>query len=112
MQMRFDGTLGFPGGIVDAGETPDHACSRECWEELGVNEAELVITTDDHIFTHYSHKTHLVLHFFAKEISLDFFTEIERRVPSSKDWGEEVSDIRACDNTCCDDSLSSFRFLV
>ena len=91
MQLRFDGTLGFPGGVVDGGETPDYACSRECWEELGVSKAELVITQDDHIFTHYSHKTHIVLHFYAKEIPLDLFTEIEKRVPCCNDWGNEVS---------------------
>ena len=96
MQMRFDGTLGFPGGVVDAGETPDYACSRECWEELGVSKTELVITPDDHIFTHYSRETHIVLHFFAKEISLDLFMKIEKCIPSCNDWGEEVSSSSKC----------------
>lgn len=82
--------LGFPGGVLDEGETPDHACSRECWEELGVHKAELTITPDDHVFTHYSQKTHMVLHFFAKEILLDLFHGIESKVPLSKDWGNEV----------------------
>ena len=91
MQVRFDGTLGFPGGVMDEGETPDHACSRECWEELGVSEAELVITPDDHIFTHYSDKTHIILHFYAKELPLHLFREIEKRVPSCNDWGDEAS---------------------
>ena len=35
MQMRFDGTLGFPGGVVDEGESPEEAVSRELSEELG-----------------------------------------------------------------------------
>lgn len=35
MQMRFDGTLGFAGGIVDAGETPEEAVNRELSEEFG-----------------------------------------------------------------------------
>lgn len=35
MQMRFDGTLGFGGGIVDPGETPEEAVNRELSEEFG-----------------------------------------------------------------------------
>ena len=35
MQMRFDGTLGFPGGIIDEEESPEEAVSRELTEELG-----------------------------------------------------------------------------
>jgi len=33
--MRFDGTLAFPGAIVDKGETPAVAVNREMCEELG-----------------------------------------------------------------------------
>lgn len=36
MQLRFDGTLGFPGGIVEEWEVPSVGCMRECCEELGV----------------------------------------------------------------------------
>ena len=32
MQLRFDGTLGFPGGMVDGKETPEQAASRELKE--------------------------------------------------------------------------------
>ena len=32
MQMRFDGTLGFPGGELEEGETPEEAASREVRE--------------------------------------------------------------------------------
>ena len=35
MQMRFDGTLGFAGGIVEPGETPEEAVNRELSEEWG-----------------------------------------------------------------------------
>lgn len=32
MQLRYDGTMGFPGGLVDVGETPEQAASREIRE--------------------------------------------------------------------------------
>lgn len=88
--MRFDGTLGFSGGMVDEGETVEDACTRECSEELGVSPADLTITQSDHIISHYSDKTHFCLHFFAKEVSLELFHEIEKKATSSKDWGDEV----------------------
>ena len=37
MQMRFDGTLGFAGGMVDPGETPEDAVNRELSEEFGMS---------------------------------------------------------------------------
>ena len=35
MQLRFDGTLGFHGGMIDPEETPEGAVNRELAEELG-----------------------------------------------------------------------------
>ena len=38
MQVRFDGMLGFPGGLVDPGETCIHsALNRECQEEIALD---------------------------------------------------------------------------
>lgn len=96
MQMRFDGTLGFSGGMVDEGESYEMCCTRECCEELGVCPSEVTITTDDHIISHYSDETHFCLHFYAKEVPLDVFKSIERKAPSSKDWGDEVSTTLCC----------------
>ena len=90
MQLRFDGTIGFTGGIVDTGETPTEACTRECCEELGIAPGDLVITADNHIVTHYSTDTRFCLHFYAKEISLELLKTFECKVPFASDWGQEV----------------------
>jgi 8-oxo-dGTP pyrophosphatase MutT (NUDIX family) len=36
MQMRFDGLLGFPGGLVDPGEEIVFALNRELEEEIAI----------------------------------------------------------------------------
>ena len=35
IQVQFDGTLGFSGGMADDGETPGEAVTRELVEEVG-----------------------------------------------------------------------------
>ena len=49
VQMRFDGTLGFPGGIADKGETPEMAVNREMSEELGCSVDDFAVTLADHL---------------------------------------------------------------
>lgn len=39
--MRFDGTLGFPGGLLEKGETPEGAATREFAEEMGCTPADV-----------------------------------------------------------------------
>ena len=46
MQMRFDGTLGFPGGLVDAGEDPVQGLNREMHEEIGLQVGFNPFTSD------------------------------------------------------------------
>ena len=37
MQMRFDGHVGFPGGLVEAGEEVVHGLIREMEEEINLD---------------------------------------------------------------------------
>ena len=84
MQLRFDGTMGFPGGLVDGGETPEQAASREIREvfyssvdhkignytcqETGYTGLDLELLPSDHVVTHVSDITNFCLHFFAKQV--------------------------------------------
>lgn len=90
MQVRFDGTLGFPGGIVDNGETPEAAVGRELAEEVGCDQGLIQFTKEDHVISHCSDHTHFLLHFFAKQVSLEQLTELESYAPRGKQWGIEV----------------------
>ncbi|XP_014272748.1 U8 snoRNA-decapping enzyme isoform X2 [Halyomorpha halys] len=90
MQMRFDGHLGFPGGLVDDGETPEEAVTREMEEEMAMDRQKLKIDPKDHVVSHYCEEKDLVLHFFAKEVSLSLFTDIEKMCLKSHDYGSEV----------------------
>lgn len=77
MQMRFDGYLGFPGGLVDAGENPVQAVNRELVEEVGYNlKTQGKICQSDHLFTHLVDAKKLVLHFYAKQLTEEQLEEV------------------------------------
>ncbi len=88
MQLRFDGTLGFPGGLVDPGETLEEAATREMREELG---GGVTIRREDHVISSYSKETKFCCHFYARQISMEKFRELENGITQSKDWGVEVN---------------------
>ncbi len=90
MQLRFDGTLGFIGGVVDSGETPEEACTRECCEELGISSSSLSVSSNDHVSTEYSNRSNFCLHFYAKQVPYDIFKLMEKEALQSNDWGQEV----------------------
>ncbi|KAM9444973.1 U8 snoRNA-decapping enzyme [Clarias gariepinus] len=90
MQMRFDGLLGFPGGLVKPSEESLEAgLSRELQEEMG---AAVPVTVDDYVSSHLAESPpRLILHFYSKKISEAALLEIERAaVSNAVDHGLEV----------------------
>lgn len=93
MQMRFDGLLGFPGGLVNpAKETLEAGLSRELLEEVGV---ALPILVEDHVESRYapasSHSSRLITHFYVKKMEEEQIREVERAAASTAtDHGQEV----------------------
>ena len=93
MQLRFDGALGFPGGLIDPGEAIVDGLNRECVEEIGL-EPKHFVTDADLVFSSFSTKSprwpRLEMHAFAKEVSTQDYQRIEQNVFNAKDFGEEV----------------------
>ncbi|XP_021374732.1 uncharacterized protein LOC110464043 isoform X2 [Mizuhopecten yessoensis] len=90
MQMRFDGVIGFPGGLVDPGEDPVEAANREMVEEVGLDLTKHSISKDNHITSFFNARKSLVLHFFGLEVTLGEFCDIERRNLQAPDYGSET----------------------
>jgi len=88
MHLRFDGRLGFPGGIIDPGETIELALNREISEEMGPGNPEVLET--DWISSTYSPGQRLLMHFYCKEISKEEFHKLEKRGLSAEEYGVEI----------------------
>ncbi|XP_023259456.1 U8 snoRNA-decapping enzyme-like [Seriola lalandi dorsalis] len=92
MQMRFDGLLGFPGGLVNpAEETLEAGLSRELSEELGV---ALPMSVEDHVVSCHApasspSSSRLITHFYVKKM------EEEQILP----------DLKLCSSQSCSLSL-------
>lgn len=90
MQMRFDGSIGFPGGLIDPDDSNIvHGLNRELEEELNLAR-EFYCTEQDYFFTSVSKSRKLILHFYTKEVSYDQFKEIEMQSLSAEEYGKEV----------------------
>lgn len=88
--MRFDGLLGFPGGLVDPGEHPLESANREMVEEIGLDLNIMKLSDSDHVVSFVNGDKNLVLHFYGKEITLSQFQEIELGNLKAPDYGSEV----------------------
>jgi 8-oxo-dGTP diphosphatase len=84
-QRRPDQPMGlqweFPGGKIEAGESPEQALERELHEELGI--AALIGPRVTHIRHNYRHGGAVDLQFFAVR---EFAGELENRIFQQVKW--------------------------
>lgn len=93
MQMRFDGILGFPGGLVDPGEDPVLGLNREMHEEIGLDLDKYSFSDTNHAVTFLHEEKKLILHFFIKEVTYDNLKSIEKNCIHAHEYGIEVRHI-------------------
>jgi len=87
LHMRFDGRIGFPGGLIDPGENTETGLNREIMEEIGL---DLGLIESDWVYAHHSLEKKIVLHFYCKEIGLEDFCDMEKNAMSAKEFGVEL----------------------
>ncbi|KAK8394507.1 hypothetical protein O3P69_006588 [Scylla paramamosain] len=90
MQLRFDGTFGFPGGLISEGEDVVEGLNRELMEEIAWNPAVVPVTWSDYYSTQVDSAHNLVLHFFIKQLTLGQFCDLEKACPQCHEYGMEV----------------------
>jgi U8 snoRNA-decapping enzyme len=90
MQLRFDGYIGFPGGIIDEGEDVLPGLNRELVEEMNVDVLKHPVKEEHYVVTHWCPAKKLLLHFYALEVSIDDLKVIEEETVKAHDYGIEV----------------------
>ena len=98
MQLRFDGLIGFPGGLVDPSQ-PDSdvledlevAANRELKEEL----SDLIqVTSGDYKYAIYLPSENIICHFFMKKVNEDLLTQLEHSALTAPDRFEVCGTLR------------------
>jgi len=91
MQLRFDGLIGFPGGFIDStDQSIIDGLNRELVEEMNFDVDTHRVTQNDFVLSCVCSHRKLVTHFYAIEVTLEQYENIEKRVLAARDWGSEV----------------------
>ena len=94
--MRFDGKVGFPGGLVEPYEDFVTGLNRELVEEINLDMEKYALTKADFLLCHFisnkndDSKSSRIRLFFAKEVTTSDYAIIEKRSLDAKDFGCEV----------------------
>ena len=90
MVLRFDGSLGFPGGLLDGNETPEDGLNREMLEEIALDMNSFRFVRKDHVMSHVNRRKEFVTHFYAKCVEPKDYAAIELDVLKCPEWGVET----------------------
>ncbi|GFQ87301.1 u8 snoRNA-decapping enzyme [Trichonephila clavata] len=88
MQMRFDGLLGFHGGLVTEKDIVS-GLNRELKEEINLDE-KFFVTDEDYLFSYIEVPKKLCLHLYGKNVTKEDFEDIEKNVHTARDFGKET----------------------
>ncbi len=92
MQVRFDGTFGFPGGLIDLSDScVVDGLNRELVEEINLDLNCYRVGQNDHVASHVSADKQLVTHFYAMQVTAAQYNNIEQAVLRAYEWGKEVT---------------------
>ncbi|CAM1322951.1 NUDT16 (predicted) [Pycnogonum litorale] len=91
MHLRFDGSLGFPGGLVESGEDALVGLRRELDEEIGSN-SEFCdrLGESNRLISHLDPLRRIIYHFYSLEVDYETFVRIERAAIEAHHFGTEV----------------------
>ena len=91
LQLRYDGLLGFPGGIVDEDitslESIINGLQREMMEEINYRHP---IGVEHYVYSYYCPMKRMISHFFAKEISHSEAQQVEKCLSKARDFPLET----------------------
>ncbi|XP_055339629.1 U8 snoRNA-decapping enzyme-like isoform X2 [Paramacrobiotus metropolitanus] len=112
MQMRFDGKLGFPGGIVSDLAVPDASLedglNRELQEEIRLDVARFGFTRQHYVISHFCPRVNLILNLYAQEVTEAEFREIERQALTADEYGHECLGVLRIPLYTMHDGLNGF----
>lgn len=95
MHLRFDGYLGFPGGLIESDESIISGVSREVEEELCIESSALELSAQDFVCgmklgDKRKEKKWLSLYFFSKELKQKDFLQMEEKARQAQHFGTEI----------------------
>lgn len=103
---RYDGTLGFPGGRVEKGESPREAAIREIFEELNIH----TNISEDEYFTTFCNETQENIT-YLKKTSYEFLKTIQKEsVKAMHAYSENIGTIILPINDFTLDSIPNMLF--
>lgn len=89
------GQISFPGGSLEAGETPIEAALREAWEEVGLNPADVSVLGElDDVFTPIGFHVTPVLARLPAQPALTLSGEVAQLLLPSLDELRRIAPIR------------------
>lgn len=90
VEARYDGCLGFSGGLIDAGESWEDGLNRELHEEINLDLERFHVDRSRHVLSLVDNQKHICFHFYTMEVTLEQFNGIIRSAQESQDYGTEV----------------------